>query len=42
MADEKNPLPTGEHITRQYQQMRPLIGLFGLFSGNVRRQAKEL
>lgn len=42
MADEDTPLPTGEHITRQYQQMRPLIGLLGLFSGDVRRQAKEL
>lgn len=42
MADEENPLPTGEHVTRQYQQMRPLIGLLGLFSGNVRRQAEEL
>ncbi|WP_206241649.1 hypothetical protein [Novosphingobium terrae] len=42
MADEDTPLPTGEHITRQYQQMRPLIGLLGLFNGDVRRQAKEL
>lgn len=42
MSDEEPPLPTGEHITRQYQQMRPLIGLLGLFSGNIRRQAKEL
>lgn len=42
MADNDAPLPTGEHITRQYRQMRPLIGLLGLFSGNVRRQAKEL
>ncbi|WP_188054721.1 hypothetical protein [Sphingosinithalassobacter sp. CS137] len=42
MADEDTPLPTGEHITRQYQQMRPLLGLLGLFSGDVRRQAREL
>jgi hypothetical protein len=42
MADKDTPLPTGEHVTRQYQQMRPLIGLLGLFSSDVRRQAKEL
>ncbi len=42
MADEDPPLPTGEHITRQYEQMRPLIGLLGLFNGNVRRHAKIL
>lgn len=42
MADEDTPLPTGEHVSRQYQQLRPLIGLLGLFSGDVRRQAKEL
>lgn len=42
MADEENPLPTGEHVTRQYLQMRPLIGLLGLFNGDIRRQAKEL
>jgi hypothetical protein len=42
MADEDTPLPIGEHVTRQYQQMRPLIGLLGLFNGDVRRQAKEL
>ncbi|MGA1808549.1 MULTISPECIES: hypothetical protein [Sphingobium] len=42
MADEDTPLPIGEHVTRQYQQMRPLIGLLGLFNGDVRRQAREL
>lgn len=42
MADKDTPLSTDEHITRQYIQMRPLIGLLGLFSGDVRRQAKEL
>lgn len=42
MADEDAPLPIGEHITRQYQQMRPLIGLLGLFNGDIRRHAKEL
>lgn len=42
MADDDTPLPTGEHITRQYQQMRPFIGLLGLFSGDVRRQAEQL
>ena len=42
MANEENPLPSGEHVTRQYLQMRPLIGLLGLFKGDIRRQAKEL
>lgn len=42
MTDESDPLPTGEHVTRQYRQMRPLIGLLGLFSRDVRRQAKGL
>jgi hypothetical protein len=42
MTDEQRPLPTGEHITKQYQQMRPLFGILGLFSGDIRRQAKEL
>lgn len=42
MADHDTPLPTGEHITQQYQQMRPFIKLLGLFNGDVRRQAKEL
>lgn len=42
MSDEDRPLPTGEHVTKQYQQMRPLIGLLGLFNGDIRRQAKEL
>ena len=41
-SDETHPLPTGEHITKQYQQMRPLLGLLGLFNGDMRRQAKEL
>lgn len=42
MADDDTPLPANEYIARQYQQMRPLIRLLGLFNGDVRRQAKEL
>lgn len=42
MADEQPPLPAAEHITKQYRQLRPLFGLLGLFSRNVRQQTKEL
>jgi hypothetical protein len=42
MSDEQQPLPSGEYITRQYQQMRPLFGILGLLNGDARRQAKEL
>jgi len=42
MTDEHPPLPTGEHIARQYRQLRPFFGILGLFSGDIRRQAKEL
>lgn len=42
MDDDDFPLSASEHITQQYQQMRPLIKLLGLFNGHVRRQAEEL
>ncbi len=42
MDNDDTPLRASEHIARQYQQMRPLIRLLGLFNGDVRRQAKEL
>ncbi len=45
MSDEPEqirPLATGEYITKQYQQMRPLICLLGLFNPDMRRQSQEL
>lgn len=42
MTNDKRPLPTGEHVRKQYEQMRPLLGLAGLFDANVGAQAKEL
>lgn len=40
--EEIRPLATGEYITKQYQQMRPLICLLGLFNPDMRRQSREL
>jgi hypothetical protein len=42
MTNDKRPLPTGEHLRKQYKQLRPLLGLAGLFGGKVGTQAKEL
>ncbi|WP_116970619.1 hypothetical protein [Blastomonas sp. UPD001] len=42
MVDDDSPLPTGEHITTQYQQMRPVIGFLSIFSSKIRSQAKEV
>lgn len=42
MTDDKRPVPTSEHITSQYRQMRPLIKVMGLFNRDIARQAKEL
>ncbi|MBL8645861.1 MAG: hypothetical protein JNL46_01310 [Sphingosinicella sp.] len=42
MTDDKRPLPTGEHAKKQFEQLRPLLGLAGLFGGKVGTQAKEL
>lgn len=42
MVEDKRPLPTGEHIARQYRQMRPLIKVMGWFNRDIARQAKEL
>jgi hypothetical protein len=35
MTEEKGPLPTGEHVKRQYAKMRPLLGLANLFGGGA-------
>lgn len=42
MKDDPRPLPPGKHIISQYRQIRPFLGVLGLFSGNIRRQAKEM
>lgn len=42
MGYEDTPLPAGDHIIQQYHKMRPVIGLLGLFNGEIRRKAKEL
>lgn len=42
MPDDHPPLPTGDHVIKQYRQMRPLIGILGLFSRDLRDKAKDL
>lgn len=42
MSNERPPLPTGEFVKSQFKLVRPLLGIFGLFSGNLRNQLKEL
>lgn len=42
MTEDERPLPTGEHITRQYKAVRPLMKVVGLFNGDIARQAREL
>jgi hypothetical protein len=42
MGQDKTPLAKGEHIMNQYEQMRPLFGLLGLFGGEVGSRTREL
>lgn len=42
MAKDKRPLPTGEHLSKQYRQMRPLLKVVGLFSTKLASQFAEV
>ncbi|MEP1422790.1 MAG: hypothetical protein ABJK59_13565 [Erythrobacter sp.] len=42
MTDDNDPLSTNEHVSQQYEQMRPLVGLLGLFSRDIKHRAKDL
>jgi hypothetical protein len=42
MANDKRPLPKGEHIKKQYEQIRPLLGLLGLLGGAAGSRTREL
>jgi hypothetical protein len=42
MNEDERPLPTAEHVTRQYREVRPLLKVMGLFDRGLARQAEEL
>lgn len=42
MGKEKLPLSTGEHISQQFRQMRPLLKLAGLFDQSLAKQFSEV
>jgi len=42
MGSRKTPKPTGDHIMEQFQALRPLANIVGLFSPNIREKFRDV